>query len=107
MNGGEGHGQGNGLFEEEIPSLSLVHTTFYWCIYSIFPNSSEERSEQRGSKRQKGHPQHVWRVIIFLMTVSSGKMDQIQNRRERERETVGAAKDLFQDMFYVKALDIP
>lgn len=79
---------------------------FYWCIYSILPNSSEEKEQARSLKRQKGLPQHVCRVIIFLMTVSSGKMDQIQNRRKRECETVGAAKDLFRDMFYVKALDI-
>lgn len=37
------------------------------------------------------------------MTVSSGRMKQIRKRKE----AVGAPKDLFRDMFYVKALDIP
>jgi hypothetical protein len=56
--------------------------------------------------------QHVWRVIIFLMTVSSGKekMDQIRGAQTRRLSLVFfgcSRKDLFRDMFYVKALDIP
>lgn len=49
---------------------------FYWCIYGIFFNSSR-RGNSRRKGREKGHPR-VWCVIIFLMTVSSEKMDQIQ-----------------------------
>lgn len=45
------------------------------------------------------------------MTVSSGKNGSDPKRKwEKEQETeriVGAPKDLFRDMFYVKALDIP
>jgi len=84
---------------------TLAHGTQHF--YSIFPIHQRPSERERG-KKEKGHPQHVWRVIIFLMTVSSGDNQPNQPKRVREKERFWVQpKDLFRDMFYVKALDIP
>lgn len=92
---------GEGHWGQWTFSLLLVHL---WCFAQFI--------REEGRLKGKGTPSlHVWRVIIFLMTVSSGKMDQMdpkERKKESEKENCGCTeKDLFREMVYVKASDIP
>lgn len=69
---GEGHWWGNGLF-------TLVHFIGAFIVFCPI----HQRPRRGPKKGKKGHP-HVWRVIIFLMTVSSGKNGSDPRARERE-----------------------
>lgn len=94
----EGH-WGNGLSSPQKKNILLVHL---WYFVQFI-------RELRGAKKEKGHPLHVWLVIIFLMTVvSSGNVAWIHWIPNKGRggggRVLGAAKDLFRDMFYVKKL---
>lgn len=81
----------------------LIAQAFLLVHLWLFSPNSSQRANIR--KRQKGTPQHVWCVIIFLMTVSSEKWIRSEKERKKVKVAVDAAKDLFEDMFYVKALD--